>query len=533
MLDRGLMLPQLLARRAAEHPDRVFLQDVGGRSMTYRELHEANLTWADAYRRIGVQEGENVATMLLGSFEAYCAWLGLSWLRAVEVPVNRMYRGRMLEYILGDSQARIVVAGHEFLPQIAAVAGNLGRVETLVVPDADEVDVDLPFEVICRDRFFEGAVPAEDVEGPAPYDVSGIVYTSGTTGPSKGVMVPWAAAYHFSGWFPEEALGEGDAFYSFWPPFHVTGKAAIYLPALRNGRLVMREIFSVGEFWNDVRRFGCTAGYLLGPFAQLLFSQPERPDDAENPLVTVAGVPLVPEVNDFKARFGITKYSTGFGMTETGSVFITDGLGEVTDWQTCGRVRTGPPGYRVRIVDEHDEEVPVGEVGELVVRTDEPWAMNVGYFGMPEKTAEAWRNGWFHTGDAFRVDDEGNYYFVDRVKDAIRRRGENISSFEVEAYVGEHPDVAECAAIGVPSELGEDEVKVCVVRVPGSELLPEQLIEFLVPNMPRFMIPRYVEFVDELPKTDATGRVKKAELKPNALNVDTWDREKAGITLPR
>jgi crotonobetaine/carnitine-CoA ligase len=184
-------------------------------------------------------------------------------------------------------------------------------------------------------------------------------------------------------------------------------------------------------------------------------------------------------------------------------------------------------------VDELDRPLSPGSVGELVVRSDEPWVINAGYWRMPQKTADAWRNGWFHTGDAFREDEEGNFYFVDRMKDAIRRRGENISSFEVEAGINSHPSVQESAVIGIPSELGEDEVKAVVVLCPGETLEPRELIEFLVPRMPRFMIPRYIEIVKALPKTDATYRTQKVKLRDQALDDRTWDREKAGFSLPK
>ena len=194
---------------------------------------------------------------------------------------------------------------------------------------------------------------------------------------------------------------------------------------------------------------------------------------------------------------------------------------------------TGPPGFEVKLVDDADEDVGPGRFGELVVRTADPWIITSGYFHMPDKTAAAWRNGWFHTGDGFTRDAAGNFFFVDRIKDAIRRRGENISSFEVESAVNEHPAVAESAVIGVPSELSEDEVKVIVVLHPDSVLGPEELIAFLATRMPRFMIPRYVEFVDALVKTDSTQRTQKFALRENALNDQTWDREKSGIQLPR
>jgi crotonobetaine/carnitine-CoA ligase len=257
--------------------------------------------------------------------------------------------------------------------------------------------------------------------------------------------------------------------------------------------------------------------------AGLLMLLPPDPSDRDVPLQRVYMGPLIPQVEEFKERFGVV-VGSGFGMTEIGVPIGTDGF-ELANTTSCGRIREGYPGYQVRIVDEHDEEVPVGTVGELVVRADEPWVITPGYWRQPEKTAEAWRNGWFHTGDGFRCDEDGNYYFVDRIKDAIRRRGENISSFEVEALVGQHPCVQECAAVAVPSELSEDEIKVVVVPRPDTTIDPAELIEFLEPRMPKFMLPRYVEVIDGLPKTDATFRTRKVELRRAGLTPTTWDRE--------
>jgi crotonobetaine/carnitine-CoA ligase len=248
---------------------------------------------------------------------------------------------------------------------------------------------------------------------------------------------------------------------------------------------------------------------------------PESDDDARNSVHSLGGGPIIPQIEEFKQRFGIPRHTTAFGMTEA-SIPITAGWNP-PNYKTCGRPRPGRPGYEVRVVDEDDEPVPPGTVGELIVRCAEPWCMNIGYWKMPDKTAEAWRNGWYHTGDAFIVDDEGWFYFVDRIKDAIRRRGENISSFEVEAHVNAHPAVQESAAIGVPSELGEDDVKVLVVVKPDLALTPDELYDFLEPTMPKFMLPRYIEIVAELPKTEATFRTQKVKLRDQAVNHDTWD----------
>ena len=195
---------------------------------------------------------------------------------------------------------------------------------------------------------------------------------------------------------------------------------------------------------------------------------------------------------------------------------------------SADRASTGKwcaPGFEARVVDEHDYEVAQGQIGELLVRSGEPWRMLAGYFGMPEKSAVAWRNGWFHTGDAFRCDDDGWYYFVDRLRDTIRRRGENISSFEVENLVAEHPDVSECAAIGVPAALGDDEVMVALIVRDRATFDPDALLAFLAPRMPKFMLPRYVEVVDDLPRTEASMRVRKHELRARGVTADTWDRD--------
>jgi crotonobetaine/carnitine-CoA ligase len=232
---------------------------------------------------------------------------------------------------------------------------------------------------------------------------------------------------------------------------------------------------------------------------------------------------MSPGYDAFRKRFGNYRLRTGFSMTEVSMPLCCD---DPPNPRTCGKPRVGPPGYDVRLVDEHDYPVPAGEAGEMVLRTSEPWTMNAGYFGQPEKTAEAWRNGWFHTGDFFTCDEDGYFYFMDRRKDAIRRRGENISSIEVEAVVDQHPAVSESAAIGIHSEAwGDEDLKICVVCREGSTLPPTDLIDFLSSRLPGFMVPRYIEFVEALPKTEATQRVMKAELRSRGVTAATWDRE--------
>jgi crotonobetaine/carnitine-CoA ligase len=243
---------------------------------------------------------------------------------------------------------------------------------------------------------------------------------------------------------------------------------------LGEGILVTRPKMSVGQFWPDVRRFGCTYGQLLGSMARLLMQPPESAADADNPMQFATMLPMLPDVEEFERRFGI-RVGTLFTMTETSTPIVTQGT-ERHGVASCGRIR---PGCEVRLVDELDYEVPDGTIGQLIVRTDEPWTLNAGYWNKPAETAAACRNGWFHTGDAFRRDESGNYYYVDRFKDVIRRRGENISSMEVEGLVASHPGVAEVAAIGVRSELEEEDVMIIVVRVPGSALTAPELMAYL------------------------------------------------------
>jgi crotonobetaine/carnitine-CoA ligase len=530
-VEREWVLPHLIARRAGETPERPAVQCVDGTEMTFHELSEQSLLWADAYRRLGVTADEHVATMLPHSFDSYLAWLGVAWLRAVEVPTNTGYRGEMLRYLLADSQARVLVIAEAFLDRLAAVADRLPELELVVVPDLTAAPPPLPFRVLTRADFLAGAAPAVDLEGPEYHDVSAVIYTSGTTGASKGVLVPWAGLHDLNGMLPDDIIsGPDSGYYSVYPAYHVAGKAAMYAAYVHGARLVFRESFSLSNYWDDIRRYNCEFGGLVGPMVSMILAEPEQPDEASTPLQGVVMAPVVPAFEEFKRRFGV-RVCTGFGMTEIGYPFASGW--ELTDHTTVGRLRTGPPGFEARVVNELDEDLGPNQLGELVVRTREPWVITSGYYNMPDKTAAAWRNGWFHTGDGFMRDDDGNWFFLDRVKDALRRRGENISSFEVEVAINEHPAVLESAAIGVPSELSEDEVKIVIVLRPGEELDPADLIAFLVPRMPRFMIPRFVEFVAELPKTPATRRVQKYELRQNARNENTWDREAAGIALPK
>ena len=512
MLEPTCLAPHAVARGARATPDAVALEHVGGARVTYVELDRRARAWAASLAGRGVAAGDHVATMLpnADTFDAHVAMLALGWLRAVEVPLNVAFTGRMLAYALDHADVTTLVIAPELRDAVAAVEHEVPQLREIVVLD-DSTRGEL-----------DAAAPATELEGPEYRDVHSLMFTSGTTGPSKAVITPWAVMYQFWSWVPDDALGVGDGLYCAMPLFHNSGRSAFNYAMSRNARFVLRDRFSATEFWSDVRATGCVTAALVGPMTALLYSAPPTDDDADSPLRNAILGPMIPEIEDFERRFGV-RVATGYGQTETGMA-VTTGW-EHGPWANCGRLREDYPWPEVRIADEFDEPVTDGDVGELLVRSAEPWALNVGYYKMPEQTAAAWRNGWFHTGDAFRRDDDGWFYFVDRLRDTIRRRGENISSFEVETLVAEHPAVRECAAIGVPAPLGEDDVFVAVIVDDPAAFEPAQLLEFLETRMPRFMLPRYVEVVDDLPRTEASMRVRKHELRDRGVTGTTWDRE--------
>jgi crotonobetaine/carnitine-CoA ligase len=311
------------------------------------------------------------------------------------------------------------------------------------------------------------------------------------------------------------------------PLFHLAGQwFGVYQSLIHQVRCVLEPAFSVSRFWDVVREHGITVTVMLGAMAELLQQQPPRPDDAGNPLELAVMAPLASDVDGFRERFGV-QLAAVYGMSEIGAVL--NGPPDTIVGGECGFPRAG---YQLRLVDDAGDEVPTGQVGELWVRPESPEIVLSGYHNLPEKTAETIRDGWVHTGDAFRRDEAGRFFFADRMKDALRRRGENISSFEVERVINEFPAVYESAVVAVPSELTEDEIKAVVVPRPGERIDPVELTCFLVERLPYFMVPRYLEFAGELPKTP-TQKVQKNVLRDTGVADGVWDREAAGIVLRR
>ena len=509
-------------RRAAETPDKVFAIFADGTRWTYRETLRITRQAALGFQRLGVRQGEHVLSWLPNGPDAIRVWFGLNYIGAVYVPVNLAYRGRILEHVIDNSDAALIVAHADLHGRLADI--DRARLKRSIVIGGAAAAIS-GMTTHGADALSPSGEPAPLERDILPWDTQTIIYTSGTTGPSKGVLTSYVHLYTAateSFFF----LGADDRFMLNLPMFHVGGAAPAYGMLLLGGSISVVDAFDTASFWQVVTKTRATSTVLLGVMATFLVKRAPGPEDRAHTLRSAIMVPLCEDSEAFSQRFGCDIY-TVFNMTEVSSPIVS-GLNP-RPLTTAGKPRAG---VEVRIVDENDCEVAPGEAGELIVRTDRPWAMNHGYHKNPEATARAWRNGWFHTGDAFRADAEGNYFFVDRMKDAIRRRGENISSFEVETEVCAHPAVKEAAAVAVASEHAEDEVLIAVSLADGASLDPAELIHFLVPRMAHFMVPRYVRIVPELPKTP-TQKVQKHLLRSDGITADTWDREKAGIRIRR
>jgi carnitine-CoA ligase len=505
-----------------EQPDKTFAVFADGSEWTYRQMREITIRTANALRELGVRQGERVVVWLPNSADCLRVWFGLNYLGAVFVPINLAYRGALLEHVIGVSEARLIVAHADLFPRLSDI--DIKGLREAVVLCGEKTDM---AGLVVRSA---GALESANATPPAlerpiePWDMQSIIFTSGTTGPSKGVMSSYMHLFSMAGSAP--FLSCDDRYMINLPMFHSGGVMPVTAMLIHGGSIAMVEAFSTEDFWPIIRARKITTAVLLGVMGSFLIKRPPSEDDRNHTLRTCTYVPLNETAPQFHARFG-TEVHTHFNMTEISMPIVSDP--NPTALGSAGRMRAG---VDVRLVDENDCEVPVGTVGELVVRTESPWAMNHGYAGDPAATAAAWRNGWFHTGDGFRRDAEGNFFFVDRLKDAIRRRGENISSFEVESEVLAFHAVRESAAIPVKSDVAEDEVMVVIATRPGVAFDPAELIEFLRPRMAHFMVPRYVRVVEALPRTP-TGKIQKMLLRADGITADTGDRVAAGIVIKR
>ncbi|MCP4578595.1 MAG: AMP-binding protein [Deltaproteobacteria bacterium] len=523
---RQRVVHRVLQDKAAELGNREFLR-FQGESFGYQDLDGASSRVAAGLQTLGLGKGDRAAIIMGNRPEYLFLWFGLSKLGAIEVPLNTAHRGDLLTYMLGQSGSRVVVVEDIFLDRLAPVLRHLPDLEKVVVlGDGHIPSLDKPAMKYSEMVDNQGGYTPTKVFWNDPFAV---IYTSGTTGPSKGSVMPHNYAL-FMGEICMSAAGydQNDRLFNALPLFHGNAQFLSTMPALMSGAgMVLVPRFSASRFWDDVKKNECTEFNYIGGILQILYKAEPRPDDADNSLRIMFGAGAPPDLyRPFEERFGV-RLIEGYGMSEIGVPM----LNTVKERKigSCGKLR---PDYEVKLVDDAGLPVATGQPGECLLRTHKPHCLLLEYHDMPVQTVAAWRDLWFHTGDYLRRDEDGYFHFVDRKKDAIRRRGENISSFEVEEGVRTHDAVLECAAVAVKSPMGEDEVMVCLTLKPGKKLAPEVLMAHCSEQMAYFMVPRYLRFMDALPKTP-TERVKKVLLREQGVTEDTWDREKAGYKLEK
>lgn len=510
---RERTIPAMLERQAAIFGDKELFRCLGA-SWGFADAPGVAAHMAGALSEAGIEAGDRVAILSPNRPEVMRALLGCGWLGAVSVPVNVAVKTRQLRFYLENSGARLLVADAALLA--ALEPGALGGLPLERVWILDDVAVpDLGVPVV---RFVADGAPLP-ARAARPGDAFAILYTSGTTGAPKGVICPHAQFY----WWGVHAsrfleIGRDDVLATTLPLFHTNAINCFFQALLTGATQIVLPKFSASGFWRGMEECDATVGYLLGAMVPILLAQPPSEVERQHRIRVALG-PGVPAAmhEALAARTGV-RLVDGFGSTETNFV-----IGGTAAERVAGRMGRLAEGVRAVVADEDDSPVADGEPGELLLRADEPFAFATGYFGLPDKTAEAWRNLWFHTGDRVIRHPDGTFSFLDRLKDVIRRRGENISSFEVEQVVAALPEVETVAVYPVPSDLAEDEVMAALVLRPAARLSAEAVFEHCERELPRHAVPRFVVFVDELPRTE-NGKVRKFMLREVGVTSATVDR---------
>ncbi len=527
---------ELLDRHLERSPDAPYL-DVCGTELTIAEVARAGWSLAAAYADLGIAPGDRVASLVENSPEALLSWFGAVTGGHVAVPINTAYKGEYLAHQLRDSGSRVLVVHAELAERAAAVIGHVRSLEHVVVIGSSPVEIS---GVGVHDW---SALLAEAAERPdvavRPGDLATFVYTGGTTGLSKGCML----SHHYHTALTTQigicwGRGADDVVWTPLPLYHFNAfVTAVLGPLVFGGRAAIYRRFSVSQFWPEMNRTGATITSTLGTMAYLLATDIDRPEqprsgapEANTTLRLIGAAPLPVEIDTtLRSRFGVETFSGAFGLTEASLI----------SWQPPG-VESKPNAagvinrdyFDVRIFDDDDNELDRGHDGEIVIRPLRPHVMFEGYWGRPEATVAASRNWWYHTGDIGRIDEDDYLFFVDRKADYLRRRGENISSFEVERILVRHPAIADVAVHAVPSELSEDDLKITATLVEGAMLDPADLFRWCIGELPYFALPRYIEFRAELPRSPV-GRVLKRDLREQGVVPGTWDAEASGITYEK
>ncbi|MFZ0666675.1 MAG: AMP-binding protein [Acidimicrobiales bacterium] len=521
-------LGRILRIQAEQKPDVPFVKCDEG-SFTYSEADDTADRIAMGLSQLGVTRGDNVAILAGNRPDLVPLVFGINRLGAVWVPTDTAFRGTWLERSLQDGKARVLCVDAGFLPELEGIIANTSIEHVVVMGDPDSNFSDRmnvhPFAEIAF------ASPLRTDLDIHYGETSAILWTSGTTGRPKGVMQSHNAWVRASLTGASSArTGDDDVLYCCLPMHNSAAWISVVFRALVAGvPFGLDRSFSVSTFWDRTRHFGATQAFTLGVMHMFLWNAPPTEADADNPVRCMGAIPMPDRLMEpFKKRFGIDIIQQGYGQSEVmGLISRIDD--DAHNWNP-GTAGSPLPGIEVRLFDSEDREVPVGDVGEFCVRPTEPFVLFNGYFADPEATLAATRNLWYHTGDLGHVDEDGQFYFVDRLRDLIRFKGRSVSSLAVEETVRSHPDVAQVAAFGIPSDEleSEAEIMVAVVRKPGSALDARELATYIAENAPYFLVPRYIDFLDELPQTP-TGKVQKFLLKQAGRAPNTWDARQEGF----
>ncbi|TPM93626.1 AMP-binding protein [Mesorhizobium sp. B2-1-3A] len=518
----GRVLSRILLEQAERLGGKKFI-DVCGRTASFEDMLDVSSRLALGLRKLGVGRSDRVAMLLPNCFELVAMWFASSCLAAIEVPTNPGLKGDLLCHNLNNCGAEVLVTDANALAELARVQDKLPGLRTLILVGADPGEARAAGIRIGRIVSFEECLapkPEFDLADIHYSDPMAILYTSGTTGPAKGALM---SHHHCYSWAAAMASNLGytttDSYFSALPLFHTDAQMfGVFLPLIYGTPTTLVDGFSASRFWDQVRASGATATNLLGAMAVILSRAPQSGNDGNNPVRVCQCIPMVPDKQAFERRFDM-RLVTGYGQTETS--FVTLDTVDETKPGSCGRPH---PDWDVAIVDEADKPLPPGTVGEIVSRPNKSWSMFSGYYRADAKTVQTLRNLWYHSGDAGVMDEDGWLYFKHRLNEAIRRRGENISAYEVETVAEKHPDIVESAAFGVPSEFTEEDIMVVALRRAGSTLDPAALLDHFRELAPRHMIPRYIEITDiPLPKTP-TEKVARNTLRQRGVSAATFDR---------
>jgi len=516
----------VLARAVDTCPDRTFL-DFSGTTYSYAQVWNLALRRAAGLAALGVDTGNTVVCILDNNVDAIVTWFAVNFLGAIWVPVNTALKGEYLRHQVDDAAAAVVVTESDYAQRVLDIADGIPAVTHLVVRGTPPISA--RFTVLDLDA----VTPSTGLTAPvevAPRDLAMLIYTSGTTGPSKGCMI----SHNYVCNVAKNTAAMRNPEFTLWTPlplFHLNAVGtSVLATAVNKSTVAIAPRFSLSGFWPEIKRSGARQVSILGVMITLIANMPDTPEMKEcyGQIEHVGGAPWTPElIQIWKERFGVRSAGNSvFGLTEA-SFITSNPQGLEAPLGASGRRNDD---FDVRLVDDDDNEVPVGQPGEIIVRPRKPHIMFEGYWRRPAETMAVMRNLWFHTGDIGRFDENGWFWFVDRKKDYLRRRGENISSYELERTFRSHPDVADVAVHAVPSAVTEDDVKVTAVLREGANLTEEELCRWCLDKLPYFAIPRYIEFRSELPR-NATGKVLKYQLREEGVTPNTWDIDDSDIEV--